>query len=140
MKAEELMTRDPTTVTPNTRVRQAAQMMKSEDVGVLPVVDTEGSRKLVGVVTDRDIAIRCVADGHDLSTCTVSECMSGDLTTAHADDDVDDVMKSMGKEQVRRIPIVDEHGSLVGIIAQADIALDADDKKAEKTVERISRP
>jgi CBS domain-containing protein len=137
-KAEDIMTRNPTCVTPDTRIADAARRMKEEEVGILPVVDREGSKRLVGVITDRDIAIRCVAEGHDSSKCSVREALSADVRTAKRDDDVDDVMDVMAREQVRRIPVVDDHGELVGIIAQADLVTRADDRKAERTVEKIS--
>lgn len=139
MKAQDIMAKNPRTVTPETSVREAAQLMKTEDVGMLPVVRS-GSKNIVGIVTDRDIAIRHVAAGHSSPDCPVSEAMSADVKTCKSTDSVDEVMKVMGKEQVRRIPIVDERGDLVGIVAQADIARDADDKKAERTIEKISQP
>jgi CBS domain-containing protein len=132
------MTRDPRCVTPETSAREAAQVMKDEDVGIVPVVEGE---RLIGVVTDRDLALRVVADGRD-SSATVRDVMSsGRIATCRPDEDLDRVMETMAKEQVRRIPIVDERGSLVGIVAQADVVLKAkDDRKAEKTVEQISEP
>ena len=140
MKVKDIMTSDPVSVTPETRLHEAARMMKQHNVGIIPVVEREGSKQLVGVITDRDIAVRCVAEGHDSSKCPVREAMSTDVQTARADDDVDSVMRLMGKEQVRRIPIVDERGGLVGIVAQADIVREADDEDlAEETVEKISR-
>ena len=115
--------------------------MKQEDIGVVPVVESESSKRLVGLITDRDIAIRAVAEGRDGKTTSVGHVMTSEVRSASPDDSVDDVMSLMGREQVRRIPIVDERGSLVGIISQADIVLEAkDDKQAEKTVERISEP
>ena len=140
MKAQDIMTKNPATVTPTTRVRQAALVMKEEDVGVVPVVeDGAGGKRLVGMLTDRDIAIRLVADGKNPDECEVRELMSANPKTARADDDVSRVMDLMGREQVRRVPIVDERGSLVGIVAQADVVLEAgDDAKAERTVEKIS--
>lgn len=140
MKIQELMTRDPRSVTPETSARDAARLMKEEDVGIIPVIDGD-SRRLVGVITDRDIALRIVAEGRDGDT-RVREVMSaGKLATRRADEDVDSAMETMASEQVRRIPIVDERGSLVGIIAQADVVLKArNDKKAEETIERISEP
>ena len=139
MKAKDIMTKGPKCVTPDTSVREAARLMKEQDVGVLPVVDRDGSNRLIGIVTDRDIAIRHVAEGHDSSSCPVREAMTSNVRTAREDDDVDDVMDLMGKEQVRRIPVVDDRGGLVGIVAQADIVREArDDKKAERTIEKIS--
>ena len=142
MKAQDIMSKNPSTVTPSTRVRQAAQLMKEHDVGIVPVVEEGGAdRRLVGLLTDRDIAIRLVAEGRDADLVEVRELMSSSPKTARADDDVATVMDLMGREQIRRVPIVDERGSLVGIVAQADIVLDAnDDAKAERTVEKISKP
>lgn len=139
MKARDIMSKNPRTVTPDTRIQDAARMMKDEDVGILPVIEGAGKNKLIGVVTDRDIAIRCVAQGHDSSKCMVKEAMSGEVKTCREDDSVDKLMDMMGREQVRRIPIVDERGTLVGIVAQADIVKKADDGKAERTVEKISQ-
>ncbi len=139
MKAQDIMTKNPSTVTPDTRVQDAARLMKSEDVGIIPVVESQGSKKLVGVITDRDIAIRVVADGSASSNSSVRDIMTSNITTSAPGDSVKDVMELMGREQVRRIPIVDK-GELVGIIAQADIVREADDKRAERTVEKISEP
>lgn len=141
MNVQEIMTRDPACATPGMTARDAAKLMQREDTGVLPVVENEQSRKLVGLVTDRDIAIRVIGEGRDGET-RISEIMSGDrLTTARANDTVDRVMEAMGDEQVRRVPVVDERGSLVGIVSQADIVRKArDEHKAEQTVEEISAP
>jgi CBS domain-containing protein len=140
MQARDIMSTAPVCVTPSTPLDEAARLMKDQDVGMLPVVDGDGSSRLVGVVTDRDITIRHVAEGHT-KMCRVSEAMTKDVTTCRPTDDVDDVMKVMGSEQVRRIPIVDERGSLIGVVSQADIALRADDSKAAgRTVEEISQP
>jgi CBS domain-containing protein len=142
MKAHDVMTKNPACVSPGDTVREAARLMQREDTGVIPVVEEQGtSRTLVGLVTDRDIAIRVVGEGRPADT-RVSDVMSaGKLTTCSPDDDVDKVMDAMAGEQVRRIPIVDERGSLVGIVAQADIVRRAhDDRKAEETIEEISRP
>ena len=141
MKAQDIMARNPRCVTPQTSIQEAARLMKSEDVGALPVVESDGSRKLVGIVTDRDITIRAVADGRDLGSSTVKDVMSKGTATAKVTDSVDDVMKVMGREQVRRIPIVDERDQLVGIISQADVVLKAtSDSRSERTVEKISEP
>jgi CBS domain-containing protein len=141
MKISDIMTKDPATVTPGTTVRDAAQLMQREDTGIIPVVDSEGTKRLVGVVTDRDIAIRVVAEGRGGDT-RVSEIMTSNrLATLRPDADVDDVMDTMADQQVRRVPIVDDRGMLVGIVAQADVVRKArDDQKAERTVEKISEP
>ncbi len=141
MKANEIMTSKPSTTTPDASLQDAARMMKEQDVGLIPVVDGSGSGKLVGVITDRDIAIRVVADGRETKGAKVSEAMSSTPHTCGADDSVDSVMELMGKEQLRRVPIIDESGKLVGIVAQADIVLHAkSDRKTEQTLEKISQP
>ena len=141
MKAQDIMSKDPMCVTPDTPLVEAARIMKTENIGVVPVVESTGSKRLVGVLTDRDIAIRAVAEGRDGATTSVGHVMSSDVRTSAASDSVEDVMELMGREQVRRIPIVDESGALVGIIAQADIVIEArDNRKAEQTVEQISQP
>ena len=141
MRVQEVMTSNPTCVTPGATIREAAQLMRRENIGIVPVIEDTGNKRLVGVVTDRDIAIRVVAGGRDPDT-RVSEIMStSDLATCTADDDVDEVMEAMAIEQVRRIPIVDERGSLVGIVAQADIVRKARDRgRVERTVQQISEP
>ena len=144
MKISELMSKDPCTVTPDTPVSEAARLMKEEDVGMVPVIERVGGAetrgRLVGVVTDRDIAVRHVAEGRS-SDAPVSEVMSSGVKTCAASDSVDAAMELMGREQVRRIPIVDERGSLVGVVAQADLVrMSGKDRQAEKTVEQISQP
>jgi CBS domain-containing protein len=141
MKAQDIMSKSPACVTPDTTLVEAARLMKDENVGVVPVVESEGSKRLVGVLTDRDIAIRAVAEGRDGQTTSVGHVMTTDVRTSKPTDSVNDVMELMGREQVRRVPVVDERGTLVGIVAQADIVLEAkDDKRAEKTVEKLSQP
>ena len=141
MNAQDIMSKDPICVTPDTSLTDAARLMKEENIGVVPVVDSETSRRLVGILTDRDIAVRAVAEGRDGTTTSVGHIMTADVRTSTATDSINDVMELMGREQVRRIPVVDDRGALVGIIAQADIVLEAnDDRRAEKTVEQISQP
>jgi CBS domain-containing protein len=139
MKAQDIMTKNPRTVTPDADVREAARIMKDENVGVVPVVESAGSKKLVGMLTDRDIAVRVVAEGK--ASARVQEIMSGSPRSVKAGDSVSDVMELMGKEQVRRVPVIDDRGDLVGIVAQADVVRQVkDDKKAERTIEKISEP
>ena len=140
MKAQDIMTKNPACVTPETRIQDAARMMKDQDVGIIPVVEAQSSRKLIGVITDRDIAIRVVGEGKSGSDSSVRDAMTTGVRTSAPGDNLNDVMELMGREQVRRVPIVDESGNLVGIVAQADILREADDKRAEKTVEKISQP
>jgi CBS domain-containing protein len=144
MKISELMTKNPCTVAPDAPVSEAARLMKEEDVGIVPVVERVGGAetrgRLVGVVTDRDIAVRHVAEGRS-ADAPVRDVMSGGVKTASPDDDVDSVMALMGREQIRRIPVVDERGSLVGVVSQADLARKAaDPARVEKTLEQVSQP
>jgi CBS domain-containing protein len=144
MKISEIMSKNPRSVSPDTPVSEAARVMKEEDVGLVPVVERVGGAetrgRLVGVVTDRDIAIRHVAEGR-AADAPVSEVMSGGVKTCGPNDSVEDAMALMGREQVRRLPIVDERGSLVGVVAQADLArMSGKDRQVEKTVEMISQP
>lgn len=141
MRVRDVMTKDPACVTRGSTIREAAQVMQRENVGVVPVIEEQGSKRLVGVVTDRDIAIRVVAEGRDGGT-RVSEVMSSNrITTCKADDDVSEAMQAMSEEQLRRIPIVDDGGLLVGIVAQADIVRKGQDKaQAERVVRDISEP
>ena len=144
MNISDLMSKDPCTVTPDTPVSEAARLMKEEDVGMVPVIERVGGAetrgRLVGVITDRDIAIRTVAEGR-ASDSPVRDVMSSGVRTATPDDSVESVMELMGREQVRRVPIVDERGSLVGVVSQADLARKAKNEgRVERTVEQISQP
>ena len=138
MKARDIMTQNPRVVTPETPVQEAARLMKSEDTGVLPVVESEGTRRLVGVITDRDIALRVVGDG--MTSAQVRDAMSANPKSCRPDDSVKDVLQAMSDSQVRRIPIVDDGGAVIGIVSQADVVLEADSRRVEKTIEKISQP
>ena len=135
----DIMTKDVVTATPEHTIVEVAQLMKAEDIGPIPIVDNEASRTLVGIVTDRDIVVKVVAEGSDVNSTKVGEVMSKKLTTCRADDDVDIAMKAMAQYQLRRIPVVGENMMLVGIISQADVAtrVDAPEKTGE-VVKEIS--
>jgi CBS domain-containing protein len=142
MKAGELMTAQPACCTPDDTIRVAARLMREHDCGCIPVVKDTESNRLVGVVTDRDIACRCTAEGSGPET-PVKEAMSRDPKCCRSDDDVETVEKIMAGEQVRRVPVVDEQGCCVGMISQADLALNAraaSDREVGQVVERISEP
>ncbi|HLV27264.1 MAG TPA: CBS domain-containing protein [Gemmatimonadales bacterium] len=133
------MTKDPACVTAGDSIRKAVELMRTRDVGLIPVVENDNSRKLLGVITDRDIALRVVGEGLPADG-NVQQFMSNGVHTARPDDEVDSVMNLMGREQIRRIPIVDERGSVVGIVAQADVVLEGGNaKKVDNTIEKISR-
>jgi len=132
---KEVMTSDVRACKPNANVVEAAKLMAKEDVGPIPVV--EGGR-LVGLVTDRDIVVRVIAEGRDPKSTTVGEIASRDLVTVSPDENLDDALKLLADQQVRRLPVVDGE-RLVGIVAQADIARLGKDKKTGEVVEEISR-
>lgn len=144
LRAADIMTDNPETVTPDTSLADAARKMRDLDVGIIPVVDGEGSNRLRGVLTDRDIAIRAVAEGKDGQSTRVMEVMTTQVETCNKNDSLRDVMSVMEREQVRRVPVTDREGRLVGIIAQADMALDLDSPQGQRrfadTVEQISEP
>jgi CBS domain-containing protein len=131
----DLMTLNPTACEPSTTVVDAAKKMAQEDVGPIPVV--EGDR-LVGLVTDRDIVLRVVAEGRDPSSTTIGEIATSSLETVSPDEDLDSALQKMASAQVRRLPVV-EDGRLVGLVAQADIAREGDDRRTGDTVQSISR-
>ena len=131
----DAMTANPRGVSSSTSVAEAAKLMKSEDVGSLPVTDGD---RLVGMVTDRDIVVRVVAEGKDVQSATVGEIASRELVTVDPQQDLDEALRLMAKHQVRRLPVVEEDGRLVGILAQADVAQQGDDVKTGQMVEKIS--
>lgn len=130
---QDAMTSDPATITTDTSIEEAARLMKSEDVGSLPIV--EGDR-LVGMLTDRDIAIRGVADGR--TTSTVGEIASKDIVTIDPQQGLDEAARLMAEHQIRRLPVCEEDGRLVGILAQADVAQSGHDTLTGQTVQQIS--
>ncbi len=137
-KIAEVMTDRPRAVTPQTSVREAAQLMESEDVGSLPVVE-DGAR-LIGIVTDRDVAVRVVGRGLDPDATAVGEVASTDVVALTPEHDLDEALRLMAHEQVRRLPIVVREYELVGMLTQADIARAGKEKAAGKVLEAISRP
>jgi CBS domain-containing protein len=143
MKVSELMTPTPLAVTSRDTVLYAAELMRGERIGSLPVVRDLASLELVGIITDRDITVRCVACG-DQGVCEVVRHMTPiPLQTVHPDDDVSEVIRKMEAAQVRRIPVVREHNKLVGIVTQADLARrlgPTHPLKVEEVLERISKP
>jgi CBS domain-containing protein len=144
-RAAEIMTEQPVAVTADATVSEVAQKMRDLDVGIIPVVESDDNRRLRGVITDRDIAVRAVADGKDGNT-PVSDCMSQRVRAVNKNDSVQDVMRIMREERVRRVPVTDREGRLVGIIAQADLAVDyagsdpGRELEVGETIERISEP
>jgi CBS domain-containing protein len=132
----EAMTSNPCTIDATKSVAYAAKMMRDEDVGVAPIVE---GQKLVGVLTDRDVAIRVVAEGRDPQSTTVTEVASKEVVTVDPQQDLDEALRLMAKHQVRRLPVVEEDGRLVGVLAQADVAREGDDARTGQVVEEISQ-
>jgi CBS domain-containing protein len=133
----DVMETRPRAVTPDTSVHEVAQLMASEDVGAIPVIDGD---RLAGMVTDRDIVVRAIAQGKDPRGMPVSEVASGELLVVHPDEDLGDALMLMARGQVRRLPVVDEGDRLVGIVSQADVAREAKEKDVAKMLEVISEP
>jgi CBS domain-containing protein len=132
----EVMTSNPRTIEPDKPVADAAKLMRDEDVGLAPVV--EGDR-LVGTLTDRDIAIRVVAEGKDPASTSVREVASTDVVTVSPEQDLDEALSLMAQHQVRRVPVVEQDGRLVGVVAQADVARQADEHQTGELVGHISK-
>lgn len=135
-QVRELMTESPRTVPPDASAVDAAKVMQNEDAGVVPIV--EGDGRLIGVVTDRDIALRVVAEGREPDSTKVAEIASQNLATVDPQQDIDEALRLMAEHQVRRLPVVEEDGRLVGILAQADVARHLDASRTGEVVEQIS--
>jgi len=132
---ESMMTKNPICCLPTDPVVKAAQLMKRENIGSIPVIENEQTRKLVGIVTDRDLALKVVAQEKDVKSTQVASVMSEMLVTCQAEDDIQKALDAMSEHQLRRIPIVNSDNKIVGIIAQADVATRVN--KPEKTAEIV---
>ena len=159
LRVRDIMTRDLVVATRDTTIVEVARMMKQEDTGVIPVVEydaasgngrSEGERnyegrnyargRLIGLITDRDIVIRAVADNKDCASTRAEDIMSVDIATTHPNDRVVDVIRKMGDKQVRRIPVCNENGYLVGMISMADVAVEThNDRELADAIEDISK-
>ena len=137
MQLSEILTREVETIRPDTSVREAAQRMRSMDVGSLPVCD---GRTLLGMVTDRDLAIRVLAEGRDPNATPVQDAMTPDVAFAFEDDDVQRAADIMKERQIRRLPVLDRERHLVGIVALGDIAMTGRDQVSGDALEQISQP
>ena len=136
----EIMTANPTCCLASDPVTKAARIMKTEDVGAVPVVDDSVAKRLMGIITDRDIALKVVAEGKSLDT-TIDSVMSRNPVTCRPDEPVQTVMDRMSQHQVRRIPVVDGTATIVGIVSQADLAIRADQpERTADVLEDISQP
>jgi len=140
-KCNDVMTKNPVCCLPGDMVTEVAQLMKSDNIGPIPVIENGVTKKLVGIVTDRDLALKVVAEGRDPKSTDVETVMTRMVITCLADDDIQKALDAMSKHQLRRIPVVENNGRILGIISQADVATRVD--KPEKTaamVKEISQP
>lgn len=140
-KCSEVMTKNPVCCLPIDAVSKAAQRMKKENVGSIPVIESEQTRNLIGIVTDRDLALKVVADGLDAKITKVADVMTHNIITCRAEDEIQNAVDAMSKHQLRRIPVVDNDNKIVGIISQADVATRAGQpEETAKMVKDISQP
>ena len=141
MKNSDIMTKDLVYSLPSDMVSDVAKLMKDEDIGPVRIVDdSNDGKRLVGIVTDRDLALKVVGEGRDPNSTRVEDVMTGSLVTCRADDDVENAMRAMAQNQLRRIPVVDDSGQLVGIISQADVATRLNEPQSTaEVVKEISR-
>lgn len=143
MQAREIMTEEPVCCMPTDSIHAVAKLMADNSCGILPVVDNHENMQLVGVITDRDIVCRVLAaDGADCRNAHVQQAMTtGKIWTVHPESSVDEVVEQMEEGQVRRIPVIDENRTVIGIISTADIALELDDElEIAEVFEEISEP
>src|SRR6188508_2138103 len=136
MKIRDVMTREVQTIRPEQTAREAAAFMLSADAGSIPVTEDE---RLIGMITDRDIAVRGIAKGYGPDT-PVRELMTNDVICARADDDVEAIASRMSEAQVRRLPVIDEQERLCGIVSLGDLSRESDDDTASEALEGVSKP
>lgn len=141
MKCEQVMTKNPVCCLQNDDVIKAAKHMKREDIGSLPIIEDDLTKKLVGILTDRDLVIKVIAEGLVSQSTLVGQVMTRDVITCSKDDELQKAMDLMAENQLRRIPIVDSKKMIVGIISQADVATRQDQpEKTAAMVKEISQP
>ena len=140
MKVRELMTPNPVCCLPTDTAQKVAAVLRDNDIGSVPVLENQHSRKLIGVITDRDLCCSVVADGLDPKSTPIEKFISPDPVTCREGENVEKCEKAMQEHQVRRIPIVDGEGNCIGIVSQADLALKEKPEKVSVTVAEISKP
>jgi CBS domain-containing protein len=139
-KCSDIMTKELVYSSPGDKVADVAHLMKTEDIGPVLIVNDSNGKRLVGIVTDRDLALKVVGEGLDPTTTNVEDVMTSNVITCHADDNVENAMQAMAQYQLRRIPVVDDKGMLVGIISQADVATRVNEpEKTGEVVKEISK-
>jgi CBS domain-containing protein len=140
MQVREVMTPDPACCTADTKLTAVARMMIDHDCGEIPVLDNQSSKVPIGVVTDRDIVCRTVANGLNPLELTAADCMTKPIVTVTPDMSVDECCRIMEDRRIRRIPVVDDRGSCCGIVALADIALQTGKRVAGEIIKEVSEP
>ena len=136
----ELMTSDPACCTPDTTLREVARMMVEYDCGEIPICDSNTNGHVIGVVTDRDIVCRAVAEGKDMSRTPVSFCMTAPAITASPNMKIEEAIELMEKKMIRRLPVTDDTGCVCGMLSQADIACKGDKDLLVEVVQEVSQP
>lgn len=140
MKVQEIMTRRVICCTPETSIQEVARLMRDHNMGAVPVVESEDNPRPVGMVTDRDIAMRAIADGRDPARARARDCMSANVWTVRENENLEACTRVMEEHQVRRVPVVDDRGACCGIIAQADLAINGPAEQTAEVVREISQP
>ena len=140
MKAKDVMTDNPICCTPETSLKEVSSMMVENDCGAIPVVQDQESWKAVGIVTDRDIVIRAVAEGKNPLDLRARDCMTSDTVTVRQDADLEECISLMENYKLRRILVTDDAGGCIGIVSQADVARHAPEEEVGEVVEQVSRP
>jgi len=142
MRIRHVMTKDPSCCVPDDNAVKAASIMRQEKAGIVPVIDNEQSRRVVGVVTDRDLCMNVIAESRDPNGVAVKQCMTTSVVTCSPNDSIDRAMQLMKENQIRRIPVTDESGALQGIVAIGDLVSRATPKvtQTHETLKCVSTP
>lgn len=140
MRVQEVMTRQPICCLSQDTAKAVAKLLREEDIGSVPVISDTNSRRLVGIITDRDLVCRIVSEGLDPSTTVIEAFMTRDPVACRPEQSLDSCEKLMQVHQIRRIPVVDKEGRCIGILSQADVARFGQAERVQKTITEISRP
>jgi CBS domain-containing protein len=140
MTCRDVMTTNPSFCVPGDPALRAAEIMRDENIGPVPVVAGTDDRRVLGIVTDRDLTVRLIADGRAPEATRVDDVMTANPVTCREEDGIEEALETMSRHQVRRVPVVDGDGRLIGIIAQADVARLMDEEEVGEVVEDISQP
>ena len=139
MKVREIMTKDPVCCVPTDTAQKVAQLLRDDDIGSVPVVEDQQSRKLIGMITDRDLCCSVIADGLDPKGTSIASFIAAEVVSCRDGDNLDKCERAMQEHQIRRMPVVDGEGRCIGIVSQADLALKEKPEKVSKTVAEISK-